>query len=75
VAKTYPPDILIYLEVSYLNTIKRRNLNWTEQEFEEQLFRLRHARSHADLIINTDTQSPEQIAAQIQQFINPHDQG
>jgi hypothetical protein len=48
------PDFLIFLKVSYLNTLKRRNLNWTEAEYQEQLFRLRHAILHADLTIDTD---------------------
>ncbi len=63
------PDILVFLEVSYPNTIQRRNLNWTLREYEEQLFRLRHARSHADLIINTNDLNPQQIAEQILQYI------
>lgn len=48
------PDILIYLDVSYENTLLRRKLNWTQEEFEEQLRRLSHARQHADLIIDTN---------------------
>ena len=48
------PDVLIYLDVSYQNTIKRRALDWTESEFQEQIHRLRHARIHADLYIDTD---------------------
>jgi deoxyadenosine/deoxycytidine kinase len=49
------PDILIYLQVSYENTVSRRNLDWTEEEFTEQLHRLTHAREHADLVIDTDS--------------------
>ena len=51
------PDFLIYLDVSYAMTIKRKNLNWTIQEFEEQLYRLRNARENADLFIETDALS------------------
>lgn len=55
------PDFLIYLQVSYPNTMVRRNLNWTQAEYEEQLFRLRHARENADLLVDTDNLSEEQV--------------
>jgi len=48
------PDFLVFLKVSYPNTLKRRNLNWTEAEYQEQLFRLRHAILHADLTVDTN---------------------
>lgn len=48
------PDFLVYLKISYPNTLKRRNLNWTETEYQEQLYRLRHAILHADLTVDTD---------------------
>lgn len=48
------PDFLIYLQVSYANTLRRRRLNWTEAEYAEQLHRLRHARANADLVVETD---------------------
>ena len=52
------PDILIYLHVSYPNTLNRKNFKWTEKEFMEQIYRLRHARKHADLKIDTDQFNP-----------------
>ena len=55
------PDILIYLDVSYQNTIARRKLNWTYQEYAEQLHRLRHARQHADLLIDTNPLTLQQV--------------
>ncbi|MEA5078339.1 MAG: hypothetical protein VB013_07180 [Anaerolineaceae bacterium] len=64
------PDILVFLEVSYANTLARRKLNWTIAEYEEQLFRLRHAREHADLVIDTNPLSPKEIALQILKFID-----
>src|SRR5512140_1854107 len=48
------PDILIYLNASFETCTRRRHLNWTEADFQEQLRRLSHARQHADLIIQTD---------------------
>lgn len=55
------PDILIFLEASYSNTIARRHLNWTLAEYQEQLNRLVHAKSHADIIINTDVLNPQEV--------------
>jgi deoxyadenosine/deoxycytidine kinase len=49
------PDLLIYLDVSYHNTINRRSLDWTENEYQEQLYRLRHSRQHADIYLDTNT--------------------
>jgi len=51
------PDFLVYLEVSYPSTLTRKHLNWTREEYDEQLHRIRHARDHADLIIDTDAHS------------------
>jgi hypothetical protein len=55
------PDILVYLQVSYLVTVHRRQINWTENEYNEQLHRLRDARSSADLVIDTDPLTPEEL--------------
>lgn len=63
------PDILIFLHASYPVTLKRRNLNWKEKEYFEQQRRLAHAREHADLYINTDDLSIEEIIRQILNFI------
>jgi deoxyadenosine/deoxycytidine kinase len=63
------PDILIYLDVSYENTILRRNLDWTYAEYAEQLHRLRHARQHADLILDTNPLSFDEILNAALRFI------
>lgn len=55
------PDILVYLEASYPLTLRRRNLKWTIEEYQEQITRLSHARSHANICVNTDTLSPEEV--------------
>jgi uridine kinase len=64
------PDILVYLEVSYENTVDRRKLNWTYEEYAEQLRRLRHARQHADLVINTNRLTPTQVVETVISFIH-----
>ena len=64
------PDILVYLSVSYETTLERSSLNWNKNDYEVQLQRLTHAREHADMIIETDHLTPEQIAEKIIEFIS-----
>jgi deoxyadenosine/deoxycytidine kinase len=64
------PDLLIYLDVSYQISTQRRNLNWTEAEYERQLLRLNHAREHADLIIYTDRLNKDQVLESVLSFLN-----
>jgi hypothetical protein len=63
------PDLLIYLDVSYPTTIQRHNLNWTEADYAEEQRRLVHAREHADLYVNTDPLSIEEVLEQVIRFI------
>jgi deoxyadenosine/deoxycytidine kinase len=48
------PNFLIYLSASYKTTIKRKKFAWTIEEYSEQLRRLNHALINANLIIQTD---------------------
>jgi ABC-type cobalamin/Fe3+-siderophores transport system ATPase subunit len=63
------PDILIYLDVSYSLTMQRRKLDWTIAEYQKELFRLRHAREHAHLYVNTDGLSPEEVLRVVVGFV------
>jgi hypothetical protein len=63
------PDILIYLHVSYPLTIQRRKLDWTEKEYTEQLYRLRDAREHANLFIDTDNLTQSEVLMQTLSFL------
>ena len=63
------PDILVFLDASWSITNQRLNLNWTEAEWQEQQFRLRHAREHADLYLDTDTLSIEAVLARVASFV------
>ena len=63
------PDILIYLHVSYENTISRRHLDWTMDEFTEQLRRLKHAKHHANLVIDTNPLTVDDVLAKVIDFI------
>jgi ABC-type cobalamin/Fe3+-siderophores transport system ATPase subunit len=63
------PDILIYLHVSYDVSQARRPMNWTEANYQEQLQRLRHAREHADLVVDTDRLDIGQLVDRVVAFI------
>jgi ABC-type cobalamin/Fe3+-siderophores transport system ATPase subunit len=63
------PDYLVYLDVSYSQTIIRRKLNWTIHEYQIQVERLKHARDHSDLFLNTDTLSPQEVLNTVIEFI------
>ena len=64
------PDWLIFLDVSYLVTLKRKNLQWTEAEYQEQQRRLSHAREHAHLYIMTDDLTPREVLEKVQAFLS-----
>ena len=55
------PDILIYLDVSFEISMKRTDSNWSRVIYDNQIQRLVHAKKHADLYINTDDLSTEQV--------------
>ena len=60
------PDILIFLQASYLVTMLRKKFDWSEKEYLEQLHRLRHAHTHAHQIIDTDHLTPEEVCTAVQ---------
>jgi thymidylate kinase len=68
------PDILIYLDVSYENTILRRRLDWTIDEYTEQQRRLRHARKNADLYLDTNPMTIQDVLDTSLAFIASFDQ-
>ena len=55
------PKILIYLDVTFSESINRRPSDMTPLEFREQEQRLIHARQHADLYIQTSDLSPDEV--------------
>ncbi len=63
------PDVLIFLDASYLITCQRGQLNWTEAEYAEQHRRLAHARQHADLYILTDGLTADDVHSKVIQFL------
>jgi hypothetical protein len=63
------PDLLIYLDVSYSLSKARRSLDWSNKDYEEQQYRLRHARQHADFYICTDPFRPEEVLQYVLSFL------
>ena len=63
------PGILIYLNASFPTSTARTKLNWQEKDYTEQLHRLSHAREHANIIIDTDELTPEQVLQKVLDFL------
>jgi hypothetical protein len=59
------PDILVFLDVSFLASKKRNNLDWTRDDYLEQHRRLSHARQNANLYLYTDDLTPEQVVDEV----------
>ena len=55
------PDLLIFLDASFPVSTSRRKLNWQKKDHDEQIRRLSHARQHANILIDTDDLTPEQV--------------
>ncbi len=65
------PDILIYLDVDYKNTLLRRpHIDLGPQRIVKQKKRLEHALSHADLYIDTNQLTANQIAQKALSFLD-----
>lgn len=67
------PDILIYLDVSYSNSMLRRPMNWEKADFLEQVHRLQHARQHASLYIDSNSLTPDQVLQKTLFFLTSHE--
>lgn len=63
------PDWLVFLDVSFEESLRRKKLNWTEAEYREQQRRLEHARQHAHFYLLTDGLTPDQVAQAVAAFI------
>jgi deoxyadenosine/deoxycytidine kinase len=63
------PDILIFLDASYPETIRRRKLNWTMDEYMEQQRRLAHARQYCHFYLFTDSMTPGEMIERVLDFL------
>jgi cytidylate kinase len=67
--KIAKPDILIYLSASFPVSTSRRQLNWQKKDHDEQIHRLAHAREHANLFLDTDDLTPEQVLQKVLDYL------
>ncbi len=63
------PDLLIFLDASFETTCKRRNMNWTYDEYLEQQRRVSHAREHADIYIDTSTLLAQDVLDRVLDYL------
>ena len=63
-------DVLIYLDVSFEVGQQRRWMDWKPADMEEQRRRLRHAREHCDLYLQTDALSAAEVLAQVLKLLS-----
>ncbi|MEW6404228.1 MAG: hypothetical protein AB1649_20720 [Chloroflexota bacterium] len=63
------PNLLIFLEASFETSTRRRKLNWQRADYEEQSRRLAHARNHADVIIDTDPLTPDEVLSRALDYL------
>jgi cytidylate kinase len=63
------PEVLIFLQASYLVGARRRKMTWTEAEWEEQQRRLGHARENANFSLDTDPLGIEAVLQTVLDFL------
>lgn len=63
------PDVLIYLSASFPVTLQRKSFSWTENDYQEQKYRLRNAIENADIHIDTDNLTPDEILTIVLRFL------
>lgn len=64
------PDVLIYIDVSEAVARQRRPTDAPEGWWDTLAHRLHHARQHADLYVNTDSLTSQQVIEQVSAFLN-----
>jgi deoxyadenosine/deoxycytidine kinase len=64
------PDLLIFLDVSFDESMRRRAMNWNSSEYAVEQKRLEHARENADFYLHTDGLSPVEVLNQVLSFLN-----
>lgn len=63
------PDVLVMLEASLPVIRRRRTVPWGEERLAVQRERLKDARIHADLFIQTDELSRDEVVEKVLQYI------
>jgi cytidylate kinase len=60
---------LIFLHASFPVSTARRKLTWQKKDHDEQLRRLSHARQHANVVIDTDRLTSDQVLQQVLNYL------
>lgn len=64
------PDVLIFLDVDYAAAKARRpNITWGPERLQDQAARLRHAREHCDLYVDTSGLTVEEVRKRVLGFL------
>jgi deoxyadenosine/deoxycytidine kinase len=63
------PDLLVFLQASHEVCARRRRFEWTPAEWQEQQHRLRHARQHAAIFVDTDALDAGQVLSRVLQSL------
>ena len=66
------PDVLVFLDVTFEESNRRRPMPWQKADYAEQQRRLRHARQHADFYLLTDGMTPEEVATHVETFLRDY---
>ena len=67
------PDLLIMIDASLAAIKKRRLVYWDESRLQAQHERLRDARAHADLYLQTDELTEQEVLEKVIAFIKAQD--
>jgi deoxyadenosine/deoxycytidine kinase len=59
------PDVLLYIDASFEHCTERKQLSWNERDYERQIERLAHARTHCDFYLNTDAINPQEALERV----------
>lgn len=67
--RLHPPDILIYLDARDETILRRRPGETLAAILPRERKRLAHARAHADLVLETDALTPEEVFQRVVSFL------
>lgn len=71
--KIRPPALLVYLEIDLATQNERRpDVSWNPAWLATEEHRLRHARQHADLILNTCGLEAGEVLSQVLAWLDEH---
>ena len=65
----HKPDVLVMIDATLPAIKKRRRVSWTEERLVVQHERLRDAREHADLYVQTDDLSASEVWEKVIAFL------